>query len=174
VVNQSQGKVYKILDANCPTTEANIEQVGNVLTATEGSTYQWYQDGQMIDGATDQTYVVLEEGSYSVFVTFNNFCGDFSVPVSVGVNSLDENALIPTALLQNPIGQRLELRMGNEFRKNVTMRVHDLMGRVVAQQVVNPAVGSIVEMDASSWAEGKYILSMESEEGTIDLDVIKL
>jgi glucose/arabinose dehydrogenase len=174
MVNQSQGKVYKILDANCPTTEASIEQVGNVLTATEGSTYQWYQDGQMIDGATDQTYVVLEEGSYAVFVTFNNFCGDFSVPLSVGVNSLEENVVIPTTVMQNPIGQSLELRIGNEFKRSVVLTVIDITGRVITRKTVNPTVGLMVELESFSWASGKYVVNLESQEGKISLDVMKL
>lgn len=174
VINQSQGKVYKITDASCASTEATIEQVGNTLNATDGITYQWYLDGQPIDGATTQSYVAEESGMYSVLVSFTEDCGDFSEPLNVSVNSLDENVLIPTIVMQNPIGQNLELRIGNEFRQNVTLRVHDLTGRIVAQQMVNPTVGLIVEVDASTWANGKYIISLESEEGKVDMDIIKL
>ena len=41
----------------------------SVLTATGGSTYQWYKDGVIIPTATNQTYIVTQRGNYTVLIT---------------------------------------------------------------------------------------------------------
>jgi|GEM_PF-392489 len=43
------------------------------LTATGGTSYQWYRNGIAISGATTSTYVVTLSGTYSVTI-FNNGC----------------------------------------------------------------------------------------------------
>ncbi|KAB1067308.1 gliding motility-associated C-terminal domain-containing protein [Tamlana haliotis] len=55
-VNSSLGNPYCMSDG--PTT----------LTSTEGDAYQWSKDGELIDGATEQTYTTNDSGEYSVNV----------------------------------------------------------------------------------------------------------
>ena len=52
---------------------ATIDANGTQLTASPGDTYQWYQNGNIISQAIDQTlqYSVTEFGSYIVEVTEN-------------------------------------------------------------------------------------------------------
>jgi len=52
-------------------------------------TYQWYLNGVIIPGATNQSYTVTENGNYTVVVTDNNGCSNTSAPFnynSVGIN----------------------------------------------------------------------------------------
>ncbi|MEC3908718.1 gliding motility-associated C-terminal domain-containing protein [Tamlana sp. 2201CG12-4] len=53
-INSSLGNPYCIGDG--PT----------ILSTTNGGSYQWYKDGQTIEGATSQTYETNESGEYSV------------------------------------------------------------------------------------------------------------
>jgi PKD repeat protein len=53
---------------------AAITAAGNVLAATASSSYQWFFNGQEINGALAQTYTALETGSYSVIITDTNGC----------------------------------------------------------------------------------------------------
>jgi hypothetical protein len=48
-----------------------------------GFTYQWFESGNPISGATLDSLVVTTSGSYTVFVTDNNGCTDTSQPVTV-------------------------------------------------------------------------------------------
>ncbi len=41
-------------------------------------TWQWYKDGALLPGATDSTYTVSENGTYSVVVTTEEGCSDSS------------------------------------------------------------------------------------------------
>ncbi len=56
------------------------------LEANDGDSYQWFKDGQPITGATSQTYVASETGSYTVDVTNGGGCSGTSLPVELTVN----------------------------------------------------------------------------------------
>ncbi len=47
-------------------------------TVESYSTYQWFLNGNIIEGATDSTYVVTENGNYTVAVTNADGCTDTS------------------------------------------------------------------------------------------------
>jgi PKD repeat protein len=50
---------------------------GNALTSTAASTYQWLFEGNIISGATNQSYTANQSGLYSVTVTDINGCTGF-------------------------------------------------------------------------------------------------
>lgn len=51
-----------------------ISITGSLLTSSAAQTYQWYYDGNLINGATNQTYNAQQSGIYSVNVTDANGC----------------------------------------------------------------------------------------------------
>jgi PKD repeat protein len=52
-----------------------IVQSGDTLTANPGAvTYQWYQDGLLIPGATNYFYLATDGGNYNVIATDSNGC----------------------------------------------------------------------------------------------------
>jgi hypothetical protein len=56
------------------------------LSTTDGSTWQWYQDGNAIDGATASTLVVVTSGAYTVVTTSDAGCvSEPSAPAVVNV-----------------------------------------------------------------------------------------
>ena len=65
-----------------------ITQVGNTLTSSIASTYQWFQDGLAIPGATDPDLDVLVSGNYWVVVSDGNGCSAVSDTTFVLVTSI--------------------------------------------------------------------------------------
>ena len=61
---------------------------GSVTISTSGtySTYQWYNNGNIITGATSSTYVATQSGNYTLEVTDANGCMITSNVASVVVN----------------------------------------------------------------------------------------
>ena len=57
------------------------------LTATAASSYQWYRDGNVINGSTTQSYIALATGSYTVTVTNPSGCSATSAPTVVTVST---------------------------------------------------------------------------------------
>lgn len=68
-------------------------QGSTTLTATTGSTYQWLKDGNVIDGATNQTYMTNESAVYSVDVTLNSCSTSASITLDANqfTSSIDVN-----------------------------------------------------------------------------------
>ena len=55
-------------------TTPQITVLGSMLMASDGRNWQWYLNGQPIVGATQQMYVPLTYGDYTVRITNNNGC----------------------------------------------------------------------------------------------------
>jgi hypothetical protein len=55
-------------------TKPTIIQSGNVLSSNYASGNQWYYNGNLISGATGQTYTAIESGNYQVTVAVSSGC----------------------------------------------------------------------------------------------------
>ena len=58
------------------------------LNANVGDSYQWYNNGVLIPGATNQTYVATVSGNYTVEVTNAGGCSGISAPFPADIHSL--------------------------------------------------------------------------------------
>ncbi|WP_228530350.1 gliding motility-associated C-terminal domain-containing protein [Tamlana sp. I1] len=75
-VTSSLGNPYCMSDG--PTT----------LSTSTGDSYQWYKDGSIISGATEQTYVTNESGEYTVSVNLGSCTASASINLdNSGFNS---------------------------------------------------------------------------------------
>jgi hypothetical protein len=59
-------------------TQPMITNSGGMLESSSAANYQWYLDGNPIEGATNQTYNATEQGVYSVSTTSSDGCTVFS------------------------------------------------------------------------------------------------
>jgi hypothetical protein len=114
-----------------------ILQSGDTLTANQGSTsYQWFYNGNIINGATDYFYVAPQSGNYSVVATDNNGCEVEAVINNVIANT---NQLAMSswqlAIVPNPVTSTIyirglennsadEIKIFNVFGENVFSAVH--------------------------------------------------
>ena len=67
---------------------------GGEFYAGEGESYQWYFNGEIIDGATADHYYSAVGGLYSVAVTFENGCTFYSEDfdwLGIGIESFENN-----------------------------------------------------------------------------------
>ena len=80
-----------------------ITQLDGALIASSNYNYQWYLNGELIDGAQSQTYFPTEAGNYSVSVTDVSGCSTLSDEVNVGIVSLDSVELNQIAVFPNPV-----------------------------------------------------------------------
>jgi uncharacterized delta-60 repeat protein len=96
----SGGNFYSVLAVRVPDTLTGVaieitptgpiypcQGSSAILNASVQGIYQWYKDGVLINGATDQFYNASAWGYYSVQVSNANGCGH-SEPVLVSVNGL--------------------------------------------------------------------------------------
>lgn len=120
-----------------------INQVGDTLFANQGAvSYQWYQGGNAIAGATDYYYVALQSGDYNVVCTDANGCeveavifdviasvhsiaGEtFSIYPNPANNFVTVKAdfFIPSVAIKNMLGEQV-IAVQNKDRSNVPVEV---------------------------------------------------
>ena len=87
-----------------------ISQQGDTLFASSGPNYQWFQNGQLIPGATNQHYPPTQSGSYTVQLSDGSGCVSTSAPFDFILSSLEELLEEKIQLLPNPVGDLLILR----------------------------------------------------------------
>lgn len=109
----------------------------NGVLSTNGSfiSYQWYQNGVAIPGATTAAYTTTQpDDAYYLIATDFNGCSDTtnSITPALGIEGLAAGAYL--TLAPNPSSQGAELRIHGPGIQTWQVRVTDVMGRVVLVQ----------------------------------------
>nr|HPM30779.1 FG-GAP-like repeat-containing protein [Chryseolinea sp.] len=145
---------------------AEITANGTQLTSSAGDTYQWYQNGEEVSGATNQSFEfnVLEYGVYAVDVTENG-CTATSSPFEYLITSV-ENLSDGLKVFPNPVEENLFI----EFKPPYTIQVMGITGNVIQNLTVQSVSSSL---DFSSMTRGIYFLKIKNENQTLYLRIIK-
>lgn len=142
--------------------DAVVNDLGNgVLSSNFESGNQWFKDGQLISGATGQTFTPLESGVYKVEVTIET-CTT-SAERAFTVTGIAEDRLPDGFLVYpNPVENTLTVET-NEF--SINPRIVDLtgreLGRIEMRKSGNHSYGTF---DFRGYPTGIYILQVTDGE----------
>ena len=161
MVQQNEGKIYRIVE-NCAAFMPEVTVDGNNLTATGGAdAYQWYRNGQPIDGATSSTYTLEQDGTYSVLATFGA-CEVFSEALQLGFISVNERYTLSFSIYPNPLsGSSLQIELPRAS-STLTIRVFAADGRMVYDNTTR-GQGQRVEVALPAVAAGLYVVELQSD-----------
>ncbi|MEO9485063.1 MAG: T9SS type A sorting domain-containing protein [Ekhidna sp.] len=132
-----------------------IELIGGEITVTSGGkSYQWYKDGQYLDGATSASYSFESGGKFIVYVS-NGECGVFSEPFLVlSADAVDSNLKV----FPNPAEDYISISLPSKLQKEVNkITVNDVSGRKILEYQYEE------RLDVSALETGLYILHFELE-----------
>ncbi len=116
------------------------------------SSYQWYSQDGIIDGATGSSFEVDENGVYYVVVVDANGCIHTSLPyevTNVGVNNIDRASTIK--IYPNPTNGKVHITTDQA----VYVQLHGVDGRKFMEQTITDGW-----LDISNLPEGMYLLSI--------------
>jgi PKD repeat protein len=154
---------------NAPVISLN----GNVLESNvNAQQYQWYLNGELIDGATGATTPVIGEGLYTVAVVYLSGCSSESEPYEVGITAV--NSLEASTLSAYPVPSRDWVRvLLPKGLKPTVVRLYTTGGKLVSVDN-NPVFNNAnFEFDLSELAAGSYVLQIESSERPYHVKVVK-
>jgi hypothetical protein len=141
-----------------------ILQSGDTLFANAGATsYQWYENGNLITGATNYFYIALESGNYNVVATDANNCEVEAVifDVIAGIKQPAGNGQL--TIFPNPVSELLEIR-NLKSETEISIKVYSIIGEAVSLPTANCNPDSYLEptcsLDVSSLAAGAYFLEL--------------
>ena len=82
---QSFEDTETIIVFDAPTPELNYDEILSILSVPVSNiiSYQWYFNGDMIEGANQSTYIALESGTYWVEFITEDGCQSQSLPIDI-------------------------------------------------------------------------------------------
>ena len=132
---------------------------GPVLDAGDGfESYQWFIDGNIIDGATNSTYTAESNGEYSVEVSTAAGCTG-SASIILTTIGMDEAAASVVRFYPNPTRDIVRI----DGFKGASMDVLDVRGRVLASYP-----GYQRTLDFSLYSAGIYYVRLLNTNGTME------
>ena len=165
VCNQTNGQIRKIVD-KCPMAPPSITNDGYELSSTAANGYQWYLNGGVIGGATQQTLLPQVSGSYYVIGTFPGGCSLISDTVSFIVTGIDDISGSGVVLFPQPADQQVMMQRSVALEGTLQVHVIDATGREVS--MVRWASGSLqLILSTGELATGTYSVLLQDEAGVL-------
>lgn len=144
-----------------PSPALVLRRNANILTTTQPFvTYQWNRNGQPITGATQPTYAVTENGSYTVTVTANNGCEGTSDAEDFTGLSAAERSTAQFNIYPNPARETVSISM----EKAAILEIYDVTGRCNIERTALTAGENNV--DISYLNDGMYIIRLYGADGS--------
>jgi zinc-dependent metalloproteinase lipoprotein len=138
---------------------------GTDLTASSGTSYQWFLNGTLIPGATSQTYSVKEKGSYTVIITDANGCSATSDPFIVtGISTLENQ--VSFDVFPNPNNGSFTFNLTVIEKDNFQIQLKNILGQVLYSENLNGFKGNYnKQFDLSVFGKGVYTLTVMNAKG---------
>ncbi len=135
----------------------SITTNGSELSTGAFSSYQWLLDDVEIEGATSQTFLATESGSYRVVVSGANTCSDTSAVFAFTATGIwNSTGAYGVSLHPNPVSSELHVSLASNST-SAEVFVTSMDGREVLHQLFS---GSDVVLDVSSLTQGLYIVKV--------------
>lgn len=142
-----------------------ITQIGNTLTCNPAfSTYQWYLNTVLIPGATNQSYVITQTGTYTVEVTDANGCTATSTNFAAIFTGVEELSLTHFNLFPNPNDGQFNLEFGINGTHDITIEIQNAIGQTVYSEKLSAFTGNFSRrFDITGYGKGVYTLNIRNE-----------
>ncbi|MEO8086845.1 MAG: T9SS type A sorting domain-containing protein, partial [Bacteroidota bacterium] len=144
-----------------------ISQNGDTLFANAGViSYQWYQNGNIINGATDYFYVATESGNYNIVATDANGCEVEAAifDVIAGIHSEVGNGSHQLSIFPNPAEDMLSIfnvKPGMNQLKINSISIYNTLGEMLfAVCLPIDKCRLPVEVDVSRLSSGLYYIEI--------------
>ena len=147
-----------------PTAPAITQDLDTLFSNANGTSFQWYLDGNPIGGATSQNHQAQSSGVYQVEV-FNAFgCSALSDTLYLSLVGLDDLSSGHFSLYPNPARSTVNILVGDNPAGRGTLRIYDASGRILVLKDYSAfEAGQVLSVPVSAWGPGLYLLTIEGE-----------
>ena len=142
-------------------TLPNIDQINNILKSSSAGSYQWYLDGEAIEGVIGQGHTALTSGLYYVVVIDENGCESQSEVLEVIISSIAENVQIAELkVYPNPVADILTLEYNISREKIQRLSVYNELGINLIRKENLHSNNNKMTLDITHVPAGIYYLEM--------------
>lgn len=152
-----------------------IVRGGNTLVCSSADQYQWYRDGEPVDGGTEQLLTVTDNGRYWVEVFNSGGCSAVSDTVEMIVTGVGEEAVAGDdwQVYPQPVEDQMMLEFAAPVREPLVVSLTDMSGREVRRFRESPDGTKQKMFSLSDLPSGPYILGVKSGTWTREQVIIK-
>jgi hypothetical protein len=135
-----------------------------VLSASEGASYVWYFNGEVIEGENNSTLSPEFEGNYSVQITNEWNCSIMSEEVQItSISTLTE---IQIGVFPNPVSNSCFVALPEGLYQ---VKLVDSLGSLIFE---NNRVQGLLDLDLSAYESGNYTLLVMNSDGKYSSKII--
>jgi alpha-tubulin suppressor-like RCC1 family protein len=139
--------------------QPTISGDADTLTASAGTTYQWYYFGNPIPGATNQVYVAQNSGQYTVEVGYGNGCSNTSTVFYHSMTSVSSVLGFDITLYPNPATKNVTIALEGINVINIEIAIMDQFGRLI-KRMQRVVVDNRVLIPVEHLEDGVYYVSV--------------
>jgi len=138
-----------------------IIQFDNILQTGIYAAYQWYVNGEIIDGATEQEYELSSSGLYQVQVSDASGCSVFSAELDVIFTNTKTYSNQNLIAFPNPANEVLHIELPDLHGK-CELKMIDISGKKMFE---NSYFSNSFSINTSNLSIGIYLLSIQTDKG---------
>ena len=151
--------------------EPVVNVLDNVLYSSVELGNQWFKDGVLIEGETEQTYQVSESGTYHVEVS-DRGCSVSSETKVLTITGLNESIDSIVSLYPNPFSQQISIRTPDHVALQL-IRIFDFNGRLILQLDQKDLSVGENTLDLSAIPSGSYVMQITASDEVYTHRIIK-
>ncbi len=144
--------------------EVFIQQNGNQLyyAGFESGDFQWFLNGEPIEGAINADIVITQDGIYHLELTNSNGCLGVSGEINAIWDGIEELGIAGVRVYPNPVQDLLTIEFTDAALH--TIELYSAEGKLVLSQTY---AAQIQRLDLSEFASGVYTLTVVGMENTV-------
>ncbi len=145
-----------------------------LLKASDALSFQWYLDGKIISGATDQILEIDKLGDYTVQISDKNGCTNTSELYNV-ISGVEENSIIGenVYIYPNPNDGNFDLTIKSDKMDNYKVSIQNILGLTIQELSFSIDKKWSGQIDLTKYSAGVYNVIIKNSFETKVLKVIK-
>jgi hypothetical protein len=161
---ESQRAKIDVITNPIPTAAIISKSQDQKLTASYGTTFQWYKDNTIIPNATSANYYPIENGKYSIMISVNGCNSPMSETFDF-ISMLDKQDGNTINVGPNPFNNVIQLNYNIPSVRTLTVSVFSIANSTKVYEKAN--VLPTEQIQLSSLAPGIYIVQIVSDDNRI-------
>lgn len=145
------------INSTCANDAPTIVNNGGTLESDQQANYQWYLNGNEIQGANQQTYVFSQAGTYQVGTVNVGNCPVLSNEITVTVTGIVENSLRISSITREDV-----LITSSTVLNGMSVDWFDTSGRIIESRQLNTS-GNSFRVQKPAF-EGLKLLRIQSDD----------
>jgi hypothetical protein len=162
-----------VVTVNPTPSTPTITNSGGVLISSSATGNQWYLNGNIIAGATNQTYTPTTNGVYTVKVTLNGCTSAASAGTTINGVGIEELDLFGLNIFPNPSQGSFNVSFNAVMNETYSIRVYDEAGRLVHNGTVANQEGEYnYAVQLGKVADGMYNVSLSTGKSEVNRKLV--